>query len=395
MDRRSTAGGISANIARTISSSARVVMIQMPRIPSPATSSRAASPGTAASADAVLRLPPEPCVYYPEATVHRELMRMVCPFMDALERFYMAWSRQEAVVDQPPKHVFSRDGVRGDWRVMPCFVKQGWLSDDGVIAAVKVIGTNEEERVVADKISVGKALLLNSIDHHVEAIFDVAALSSFRTAAISVLAYKHCAHPREDIVGLIGAGRIGYYTAAILRQWLDVDQLLVHDCDDARQAAFLEAVSGWFGRSSRGMGLDDVCRVSQSLFLATTSTFPLLGADLGRTVRFISSVGADADNLSELEPDILDGRRIVSESTQNVSLGDLRRWHELGLIGPRDIVPLATLMRESAGGVSGRRPSVFISTGTAVQDAIVCRFLHDALSGHGGRELSAEMPSRG
>lgn len=369
-------------------------MIQMPRIPSPATSSRAASPGTAASADAVLRLPPEPCVYYPEATVHRELMRMVCPFMDALERFYMAWSRQEAVVDQPPKHVFSRDGVRGDWRVMPCFVKQGWLSDEGVIAAVKVIGTNEEGRVVTDKISVGKALLLHPLDHHVEAIFDVAALSSFRTAAISVLAYKHCGYQRGDVVGLIGAGRIGYYTAAILRHWLDIDQLLVHDCNASRRAAFLEAFSGWFGRSARGLGLDDVCRASQSLFLATTSTLPLLGTDLGRTVRFISSVGADADNLSELKPDILADRILVSESAQNMSLGDLRRWHELGLIGPHDIVPLATLIQGSSDAASPRMPSVFISTGTAVQDALVCRLLHDALSGRGGLELSAEMPSR-
>ncbi len=342
-----------------------------------------------------MRLPPEPCVYYPEVTVHRELMRLVCPFMDALERFYLAWSREQAVVEQPPKQVFSRDGIRGDWRVMPCFVKQGWLGDGGVIAAVKVIGTNEEEQVIADKISVGKALLLNPFDHHVEAIFDVAALSSFRTAAISVLAYKHCGYHRGDIAGLIGAGRIGYYTAAILRQWLDIDQLLVHDCNDARRAVFLEAVSGWFGRGVRGTGLDDVCRNSQSLFLATTSTLPLLGADLGRNVRFISSVGADADNLSELEPDILVGRRIVSESTQNLFFGDLRRWHELGLIGPRDIVPLAKLMRESAGGVSTRTSSVFISTGTAVQDAIVCRFLHDALSGQGGLELSAEMPKRG
>lgn len=156
---------------------------------------------------AILRLPLEPCIYYPEMTVHREIMSGLCGFMDALERFYRGWARGEAAVTQPPKQVYWRPDVRGDWRVMPCAVERGWPGSEGAtsgIDAVKIIGTNEEERVVRDKISVGKALLLHPTDHHVEAIFDVAALSSFRTAAISVLAYKYGGHRHDESPGSLG-----------------------------------------------------------------------------------------------------------------------------------------------------------------------------------------------
>jgi ornithine cyclodeaminase/alanine dehydrogenase-like protein (mu-crystallin family) len=346
---------------------------------------------------AILRLPSEPCIYYPEMTVHREIMSGLCGFMDALESFYRAWACGEAAVTQPPKQVYWRPDVRGDWRVMPCAVERGWPGSEGAtsgIDAVKIIGTNEEERVVRDKISVGKALLLHPTDHHVEAIFDVAALSSFRTAAISVLAYKYGGHRHDDVAGIVGAGRIGYYTASILRQWMGLSRLLVHDAADARMHAFTETVGACFGGAVHGAGRAELCRDSQAVFLATSSSQPLVDGRRGRDARFISSVGADADNLSELAPDVLDGRVLVSESRQNIAFGDLHRWHAAGLIGPEHIRTLDAVIGDAVAGVPVDRGVVFISTGTAVQDALVCRFLHDRLAGRGGQPLGAPPPGR-
>jgi len=347
---------------------------------------------------AILRLPLEPCVHYPEMTVHREIMSGLSGFMDALERFYLAWARGETAVAQPPKQVYWRPGVRGDWRVMPCAVERGCPGSAGIaggIDAVKIIGTNEEGRVVGDKISVGKALLLHPTDHHVEAIFDVAALSSFRTAAISVLAYKYGGHRRAAAAGIVGAGRIGYYTAAILQQWMGLSQLLVHDVDVGRSDRFTQAVGPWFGGAVHSVGLADLCRGSQAMFLATTSSQPVVDGRRGREARFISSVGADADNLSELTPDVLDGRLLVSESRQNIACGDLRRWHAAGVIGPEHIRTLDAVIGDAAAGVPVDTGVVFISTGTALQDALVCRFLHDRLAGRGGLALGATASDRG
>lgn len=346
---------------------------------------------------AILRLPLEPCVHYPELTIHREIMGSLCGFMDALESFYLAWARGEAAVTQPPKQVYCRTSVRGDWRVMPCAIEQLGPGSGGMssaIDAVKIIGTNEEESVVRDKISVGKALLMHPTDHHVEAIFDVAALSSFRTAAISVLAYKYCGHRGDDVAGIIGAGRIGYYTAAILRQWMGLKRLLVHDTRETQSGLFTEVFGDSFGGTVHSVGLTDLCRDSQAVFLATTSSEPVIDGRRGRNARFISSVGADADSLSELAPDVLDGRLLVSESRQNIALGDLRRWHAAGLIEPEHIRPLGAVIGDAVAGVPVDRGVVFISTGTAVQDALVCRFLHDRLAGRGGQPLGAPPPGR-
>jgi ornithine cyclodeaminase/alanine dehydrogenase-like protein (mu-crystallin family) len=346
---------------------------------------------------AILRLPLEPCVHYPEMTVHREIMNGLCAFMDALEGFYLAWSREDVAVTQPRKEMFSRPDAGGDWRVMPCAVEGGWPFFGGAGSAtdaVKIIGTNEEQRVVRDKISVGKALLLHPTDHHVEAIFDVAALSSFRTAAISVLAYKYGGYRGDALPGIIGAGRIGYYTAALLRQWMRLPRLLIHDADETRSRTFVEAVGDRFGGDPQSVNLAELCRDGAALFLATTSSQPVIDGRLGRNARFISSVGADADNLSELAPDVLDGRLLVSESAQNIALGDLRRWHAAGLIGPEHIRTLAAVIGDAVAGAPVAMPVVFVSTGTAVQDALVCRFLHDRLGGRGGLHLGTPQPGQ-
>jgi ornithine cyclodeaminase/alanine dehydrogenase-like protein (mu-crystallin family) len=64
------------------------------------------------------------------------------------------------------------------------------------------------------------------------------------------------------------------------------------------------------------------------------------------------------------------------------------------LIGPEHIRTLDAVIGDAVAGVPVDRGVVFISTGTAVQDALVCRFLHDRLAGRGGQPLGAPPPGR-
>lgn len=132
----------------------------------------------------LLRLHDEPCQYISEMQAHAVLMRHSGEFFERLEALYRDWGAGALTVDLPVKQVFNRAGVAGDFRVMPCTI------DALALNAVKVIGTNEEQRHIRDKICVGKAMLIDPDDHHVFALFDVCALSSFRTAAIACLAYR-------------------------------------------------------------------------------------------------------------------------------------------------------------------------------------------------------------
>ena len=319
----------------------------------------------------LLRLHDEPCAFYNERQIHRILMKHTNAFMDILERFYYAWQKNKNIVQQPKKQLFTTPGLKGDWRVMPCLISN---FEGKTIKVVKIIGTNEEERIVQDKIAVGKALLINTTDNFVEAIFDVCALSSFRTAAISALAFKHTIDFRDQKVGLIGTGRVGFYTALIFYYWLGIKEISVFDVNKSRISDFKKALSNKIRIKEEN--LQNLCQNCTAVFLATTSAVPLFKDRHVKKMQFISSVGADANNLSELDQSLLKNRIVMSESRQNVSFGDLRRWHTAGLLKKRDVIEL----REVIGRPRKKdQPVIFISTGTAVQDALICQFLFKRL----------------
>ncbi len=85
----------------------------------------------------------------------------------------------------------------------------------------------------------------------------------------------------------------------------------------------------------------------------------------------------------------------MSEARQQIAFGDLHRWHAAGLIGPEHIRTLDAVIGDAAAGVPVDAGVVFISTGTAVQDALVCRFLHDRLAGRVGLALGTPVSDRG
>jgi len=308
-------------------------------------------------------------MYYSEQQIHETLEANTNAFMDMLERFYLAWQNNDALVSQPKKQLFETQGIKGGFRVMPCIIKD---FEGATIKAVKVIGTNEEEQTVHDKICVGKALLINTTDNYVEGIFDVSALSSFRTAAISVLAFKHTSSSNQDI-GLIGAGRIGYYTALILSKWLGAHSIHVTDINVKMTQRFENLLKGEIIIAKAP--LEELCSTCTTVFLSTNSQKEILTAANAQSFTFISSVGADASNLSELHHDLIKGRMIISESRQNIYFGDMNRWYKRGMITEEDV----TELKDIIGLDHPKKPILFISTGAAVQDALICHFLKTSL----------------
>jgi len=329
------------------------------------------SKGRLAKEQAILRLAKEPYDYYDESRIHRALMQSTNDFMDLLERFYKAWDKNDKLVELPRKQLFTTPGIKGDWRVMPCVVNR---FEGKSVKAVKVIGTNEEERVVSDKISVGKALLIHPTDNFVKAIFDVCALSSFRTAAISVLALKYLTEKKDRRVGVIGVGRVGFYTVLILQKWLGAKEIGIFDINKKRVDLLKQSSGRRTAAVLKSQDLKEICKSNNAVFLATDTASPLISSKNASGLKFISSVGADADNLSELHKSILRHRTLVSESRQNIHFGDLKRWAKAKLIRENNIVELQRIIgrrKRMRGNV------VFVSTGTAVQDALICQFLFD------------------
>ena len=338
----------------------------------------------------LLRLSEEPTEYFNEIEINECLLENTNLFMDLLENFYIEWCTNSDLVLMPIKQLFSTEGIKGDFRVMPCVINE---FNGHIIKAVKIIGTNEEEKVIKDKISVGKSLLLHPTDNFPIAIFDVCALSSFRTAAISILAYKYfieltksnISSNKEKVkIGIIGAGRIAFYTAIILHQWLGINEVEVFEINKKHTSSFLSSTSLCCDKLKvTCKSIDQLNSNHNAVFLCTNSGTPILSSLNAKNIAFISSVGADADNLSELHSSILEGREIYTDSKQSMFIGDLQKWSQLQLVDRKKIYELTDMIKKSLNKNHKKfditKNKLFISTGVAIQDALISHFLYSRL----------------
>ncbi len=316
----------------------------------------------------LLRLQDEPTISVSDIEAHHILMEDPIEFIDELKSLYEAWGESKRWVVIPEKKIITTPNLKGDFRVMPCITNFG-----NGIKAVKVIGTNEENRVIKDKISVGKMLLIDWYDNYVYAILDACVLSSFRTAAISLLAFSLTHEEKKDVVGLMGLGRVGFYTAILLHRWLGVTQINCYDNNLIISDKFKNLVAYYAPDLTINMLQEElVIRNSTSLFLATNSETSLLNAGNSVHLKFISSVGADADNLSELDESMVQNYQIITDSSQSMLLGDMKIWSDNKILSKEDVTELKDIInnKESLKG-----NTLFISTGVALQDAMIGQFI--------------------
>lgn len=311
----------------------------------------------------LLRLAPEPCVCLDDVQMHRLLIARVPLLVERLEaRLRAVASAPE--IEQPHglKTVYQLGDTPGDFRIM--------AHADGTTMTVKLIGTNEAGTVVRDKISVGKLAVVHPVDHHVMALMDACVLSSLRTALGVAVAFRATALPAPRRVGIIGAGRVGIYTALTFQRLGLADEVMLSDVSPqrVRDAATVLAIE--HGPVATAGSADAVLDQCDAVVLATTARAPIVcGRDLaGRPVRFLASVGADADNLSELDRDILPRVRLVVGSPVCLGLGDLRRWVRDGLL----LEPISYLHDVVAGpgAAESLDPVCYVSTGFPLLDHV-------------------------
>ena len=313
----------------------------------------------------------EPSISYSDIEIHDILCNDISAFMNYIENFYKTWQGEDDLVELPKKQLFEVPYAEGDFRIMPCLIH-----GDYRIKSVKVIGTNEENRTVHDKISVGKSFLIHPYDNYIHAMFDACVLSSFRTAAISVLAYKTVVSYTTKSTALAGTGRIGFYTALLLHQHLGVQDFFCYDPNLKNQQNFEKLASLYLPDAQvHFLPLEKVGENADSLFIATNSHHAIFDKTSAEAFAFVSSVGADADNLSELDSSILTNRTVVTDSRQSIMLGDLKRWQERGLLSETNLVEIKEIIGEE--NICNKEPFLFISTGIAVQDALTAQFIYN------------------
>ncbi len=293
--------------------------------------------------------------------MHTALTKDPAGFIRFMTEGVRAVADGAARIDMPPKQIFADDDIKGDFRIMPCVLRWGtrhWKT-------VKVVGTNNAQRVVPDKITVGKALVLHPEENFVTHVIDACILSSARTGACAVIGADALGAKRERVV-VVGGGRVGFYSALYLCAMGGVMKLEFHDVVAARAEHAAQALAAIYPRIETGVysGEPD----ADLVILATTSTRAFLHP-AGTSAATVISLGADTDEQRELDPAWRGEADLFVESVDSLRYGDLQHWG----VSPGEVTELSRIF--SSGIQKKRARSVFISTGSALFDNLAIGYL--------------------
>lgn len=274
----------------------------------------------------------------------------------------------QADVELPPKQLFEDIPVGvGDFRVMPCIVRRG----GAVTKIVKLVGTNCQQQVVPDQITVGKAFALHPTDNFISHVFEACLLSSARTGLCASIATQLLGKPRPRCT-IIGCGRVGYYAAFYIGACLGATQINFFDLSRARAQAAVLALADSMPH------LD--CRVLDSpyaaeadvVIMATTSKDALCAPD-DTTASLVISLGADTDNQHELAAAWAREATICVDTVDSARFGDLRSWLNQEIIVEQEMTDFCQLLRDPEAQGDGRK--IFVSTGSALFDNLTIAYI--------------------
>lgn len=307
----------------------------------------------------------EPCVFISDDAVHAALVHRPHEYFGFMHRALTEVARGVIVAEAPEKQVFV-DAGGGDFRVMPCVTRRGRT----VVKTVKIVGTNLAQCVVPDQITVGKLLVLHPRENFVSHIIDACVLSSARTGVCAALAIAALARRRGHLT-VIGAGRVGFYTA-LYAAAAGVNRVTLADRNARRAAAAARALGALCPHLAVAAARLTARHHTDVVALATTSRAPLCAppawhADL------VVSLGADTYDQHELDPAWARVAGIYVDAYDSLRFGDLLAWRRAGLLAPRAVRDLLSAVAN--GPRRGDGPRIFISTGSALFDNLTAAYL--------------------
>ncbi|RKQ92831.1 ornithine cyclodeaminase [Solirubrobacter pauli] len=202
------------------------------------------------------------------------------------------------------------------------------------------------------------------------AIFDGAALTALRTAAVSALATRYLAAPAARRLVVFGAGAQARAHVHAMRAVRTIDHVTIVGGKSGRAADLVaeltsEGVAAQLGSAGAVADADIVCT-------CTTSSTPVFDAALVRPGTHVNAIGAYRPDARELEPALLSRARVVVETRSSALLeaGDVVLAIEDGALTDGALHELAPVVRGETTW-SGTEITVFKSVGLALEDLAV------------------------
>ena len=305
--------------------------------------------------------------YFTEYDVHKKLCESPERYYKFIKNSIKLLADGEATLQMPAKTIFTDPGASGDFRVMPCVMRHS----DRVMKTVKIVGTNIRQEIVSNQITVGKAFIIDNDENFVSHIFEACLLSSARTAICACIAIELLTDSKR--LSIVGAGRVGYYSAFFTLQLGLVNEVTISDINTQRAEKTVELLKLRFPDVKiKAVNYKEITQ-TDILLLATTSMTEIYHPD-HFPADVVVSVGADIDFQHELSPKLVQDSLIFVDTQDSINYGDLRNWVGMGLITTSDIRDIFYLINHSDTIAKDIR-RLFISTGVALFDNLTMNYI--------------------
>jgi ornithine cyclodeaminase/alanine dehydrogenase-like protein (mu-crystallin family) len=274
--------------------------------------------------------------------------------VEAVRAAFIAYARGEWTM--PPK-VYVPAYPAGDFRAMPALG-----AGHALLKWVTSFPGNPARGLPTVS---GLVLLSDASDGSLKAVLDAAAVTALRTGAAAVLAAETLGRPGADSAAVIGAGVNGVATA---RTFLARGREVVLWDVDERRAQAAAAELGVAVAPTR-----DDALAADLLATVTPGGVIVLGEGALRPGQHASLMGADGPGKAEIAVNELARVRVFCDDWEQASHnGDLVHAVEAGVLAQADVTELgAVLAGDAEGRRDGDEPTVFDSTGLAIQDLAI------------------------
>jgi ornithine cyclodeaminase/alanine dehydrogenase-like protein (mu-crystallin family) len=266
--------------------------------------------------------------------------------------------REGGVVSPDRQHLHVGDG---DLLLMPAWSESA--------AGVKLVSVAPDNPSRGLPLIHGLYVLLSKPSLQPVALFDAAALTALRTAAVSAVATRHLAEERAARLVVFGAGVQARSHIAAIRAVRPIDSVVVVSRTAARAETL---VSESLGREVQAtLGTPEDVADADIVCTCTTSDTPLFAGSLVKEGAHVNAVGTYRPGSRELDDELLQ-RADIYVDTRNAlqESGDLVIPLREKVIAIEDVNTLTELITGQAQRPSAE-VSVFKSVGAAFEDLAV------------------------
>ena len=215
------------------------------------------------------------------------------------------------------------------------------------------------------------------------AIMDATEITAYRTGAAAAIASKYLARQDSHTIGIIGAGCQAYTQILAHAELFSPIAINVFDIS---KVAVDRLINSFPGFSIRNCSIQEAA-ASDIVCTLTPSRNPIIKKEWIIAGTHVNAVGADATGKEELDSSILkDAIVIVDDLEQASAGGEINVPIQKGIYTIREVYgTLAELVTgEKKGRTDNKVITVFDSTGIAIEDIAVAKFLFEKAQQMGG-----------